>query len=76
MRALVLFDTLRDGLSRDGLHTFFFLSAGQHAPVIREALQAAGMQREHALFGQAMALFGATYPIDNETRAQLLVLVT
>jgi uncharacterized protein DUF4375 len=64
----VLLDVLRDGLGRDGLHTFFFLSAGQHAPAIRDALQAAGMQREHALFVRAMALFGPTYPADNKVR--------
>lgn len=67
-RTLVLLDVLRDGLGRDGLHTFFFLSAGQHAPAIRDALQAAGMQREHALFVRAMALFGPTYPVDNDVR--------
>ena len=74
MRTLVLLDVLRDGLGRDGLHTFFFLSAGQHAPAIRDALQAAGLEREHALFARAMALFGPTYPVDNEARAKQLLL--
>jgi hypothetical protein len=69
-RTLVLLDVLRDGLGRDGLHTFFFLSAGQHAPAIRDALQAAGIEREHALFVRAMSLFGPTYPVDNEVRAK------
>ena len=68
MRTLALLDVLRVGLGRDGLHTFFFLSAGQHAPAIRDALQAAGLEREHALFTRAMALFGPTYPADNSVR--------
>ncbi len=68
MRTLALLDVLRDGLGRDGLHTFFFLSAGQHAPAISDALQAAGLEREHALFTRAMALFGPTYPADNKVR--------
>jgi hypothetical protein len=68
MRTLALLDVLRDGLGRDGLHTFFFLSAGQHAPAIAEALKAAGLQRENTLFLQAMALFGPTYPVDNTVR--------
>jgi hypothetical protein len=62
---------LRDGLGRDGLHTFFFLSAAQHAPAIRDALATAGLKREHELFVQAMALFGPDYPVDNDTRAKL-----
>jgi hypothetical protein len=70
-RTLVLLDVLRDGLGRDGLHTFFFLSAGQHAPAIRDALKAADMPREHALFAQAVALFGPNYPVDNEARTKL-----
>jgi uncharacterized protein DUF4375 len=68
MRTLVMLDVLRDGLGRDGLHTFFFLSSGQHAPAIRDALKAAGLAREHDLFAQAMALFGPTYPADNKVR--------
>ena len=48
--------------------TYFFLSSGQHAPAIRDALQTAGLEREHTLFVQAMALFGPTYPVDNRVR--------
>ncbi|MCZ7595877.1 MAG: DMP19 family protein [Hyphomicrobium sp.] len=70
MRTLVLLDVLRAALGRDGLHTFFFLSAGVHAPAIRDALQVAGLRREHELFLRAMELFGPTYPADNETRAK------
>lgn len=69
-RTLVLVDVLREGLGRDGLHTFFFMSAAQHAPAIRDALAAAGLKRERELFVQAMALFGADYPVDNEARAR------
>ena len=67
-RTLVMLDVLRNGLGRDGLHTYFFLSSGQHAPAIRDALKAAGLEREHALFTKAMALFGPTYPVDNGVR--------
>ena len=69
-RTLVLLDVLRDGLGRDGLHTFFFLSAAQHAPAVRDALAAAGLKREHELFVQAMALFGPDYPLDNDKRVE------
>jgi hypothetical protein len=69
-RTLVLLDVLRDGLGRDGLHTFFFMSAAQHATAIRDALAAAGMNREHELFVKAMELFGPDYPVDNDTRAK------
>lgn len=70
MRTLVMLDVLRDGLGRDGLHTFFFMSGAEHAPTIRDALQAAGMTREHGLFARAMALFGPTYPLEEEARAK------
>lgn len=70
MRTLVLVDVLRDRLGRDGLHTFFFLSAAQHAPAIRDALAAGGLKREHELFVKALDLFGPDYPVDNEARAK------
>jgi Domain of unknown function (DUF4375) len=70
MRTLVLLDVLRDGLGRDGLHTFFFMSGAQHAPAIRDALAAAGMHREHELFVKAMDLFGPDHPVDNDARAK------
>ena len=65
-----LVDVLRDGLGRDGLHTFFFMSAAQHASAIRDALAAAGMNREHELFVKAMELFGPDFPVDNDARAK------
>lgn len=70
IRTLVLVDVLRSGLGRDGLHTFFFISAAQHAPAIRDALATAGMKREHGLFVKAMELFGPDYPIDDDARAK------
>ena len=70
MRTLALVDVLRDGLGRDGLHTFFFMSAAQHALAIRDALAAAGMNREHELFVKAMELFGPDFPVDNDARAK------
>lgn len=70
MRTLVLLDVLRNGLGRDGLHTYFYMGGGALAPPIREALKAAGMAREHALFSEAMALFGPTYPLEETERAK------
>lgn len=69
MRTLVLLDVLRNGLGRDGLHTFFYMKGGALAPQIRDALKASGLQREHQLFVDAMSLFGPQYPVDNATRA-------
>ena len=70
MRTLVMLDGLRNGLGRDGLHTFFFMSTAAHAPAMAEALKSAGMTREQALFAEAMALFGPTYPIEEEARGK------
>jgi hypothetical protein len=70
MRTLVLLDVLHDGLGRDGLHTFFFMRAGAYAPTIADVLKAAGLEREHAEFRRAMALFGPAYPVDEEARAK------
>ena len=69
-RTLVLIDVLRDGLGRDGLHTFFFMSGAQHALAIRDALAAAGMNREHELFVKSIELFGPDFPVDNDARAK------
>lgn len=70
LRTLTLLHVLWDGLGRDGLHTYFYLQAGHTAPVVRDALKSAGLTREHALFSRAMALFGPTYPLDNDLRAK------
>lgn len=70
MRTLVLLDVLRNSLGRDGLHTYFYMKGGALAPTIRDALKAAGMAREHALFAEAMALFGPTYPVEEAARAK------
>ena len=67
-RTLVLLDVLRDNLGRDGLHTFFFMSSARHAQAIGEALDAAGLKREHDLFTLAMTMFGPTYPVDEDKR--------
>ena len=69
-RTLALLDVLHDGLGRDGLHTFFYTRAGAYAPAIADALKAARLEREHAEFGRAMALFGPAYPVDEEARAK------
>lgn len=68
MRTLALLHALRNGLGADGLHTYFYLKAGRNAPAVRDALKAAGLAREHALFVEAMALFGAVYPVADEKR--------
>jgi hypothetical protein len=69
LRTLALLHVLWNGLGRDGLHTYFYMKAGQIAPAVRDALAAAGLTREHRLFTQAMALFGQTYPLDTDVRA-------
>jgi len=56
---VVLLDVLRNGLGRDGLHTFFYMKGGALAPQIRDALKAAGLQREHQLFVDAMVERGS-----------------
>lgn len=71
LRTLALLHYLWNGLGRDGLHTYFFLKSGHSAPLARDALQAAGLAREHALFSEALALFGAPYPEDDEQREKL-----
>jgi hypothetical protein len=68
VRTLALLHVLWNGLGRDGLHTYLYMQAGQTAPVVRDALEAAGLTREHRLFTEAMALFGQTYPLDNDVR--------
>jgi hypothetical protein len=68
VRTLTLLHVLWDGLGQDGLHTYFYLKAGQTAPAVRDALQAAGLTREHELLSQAMDLFGESYPLDNDVR--------
>ena len=70
MRTLALLDVLHDGLGRDGLHTFFYMRTAALAQAIADALKAAGLEREHGEFGRAMALFGPSYPVDEEARAK------
>lgn len=53
---------------REGLHTFLGGEAGDAAPLVRDALKAAGMTRELDVFTRAMALFGKDYPLDRDTR--------
>jgi hypothetical protein len=71
MRRLTLLVALWQRFGRDGLHTFFFLDGGNHAPAIRDALKEAGFAREFELFSRALALFGAPYPADRAVRAKL-----
>lgn len=68
-RTLATLYLLWQSLGRDGLHTFFYMGGGAIAPEVRDALKAAGLDREHGLFTSAMALFGPNYPIDNAVRA-------
>jgi hypothetical protein len=67
-RTLVFLDVLRDNLGRDGLHTFFFMGVARHAPAIGDALETAGLKREHDLFTLALAMFGPDYPVDEDRR--------
>jgi hypothetical protein len=68
MRTLVLLHSLRNSLGAEGLHTYFYMRAGRHAPAVREALAAAGLAQPHQLFVEAMSLFGTAYPVDDEER--------
>jgi hypothetical protein len=70
MRRLVLLFTLWDSMAYqgDGLSLFFDGKSGGIAPIVRDALQSAGLQRESTAFSQAMTLFGEDYPIDNDAR--------
>ena len=70
-RTLAMLYVLHDKLGRDGLHTLFYLDEGAMAPRYLDALQAAGLSREHEIFARAMALFGKEYPKDDEQRKQL-----
>ncbi len=70
LRTLVLLDVLRNGLGRDGLHTYFYMQGGELALPIRDAVQAAGFARGHELFVRAMSLFGEEYPVDTAARAK------
>ena len=71
LRRLTLLFALWQRFGRDGLHTFFFLDGGNHAPAIRDALKEAGLAREFELFSRALALFGTPYPADRSVRAKL-----
>lgn len=66
-RTLAALYALWDNLGRDGLHTFFYLKGGNVAFEVRDALESAGLTREHEVFTRAIALFGQDYPVD-ETR--------
>jgi hypothetical protein len=70
MHRLVLLFTLWDSMAYqgDGLSLFFDGKSGAIAPIVRDALQSAGLKRESTAFSQAMALFGDNYPIDNDAR--------
>ncbi|MCC7251583.1 DUF4375 domain-containing protein [Hyphomicrobium sp.] len=72
MRTLVLLYSLQTGMGRDGLYTYFYRRSGQHAPAVRDALHAAGLAEQRAVFTKAMALFGRTYPSDTELRIKAL----
>ena len=52
----------------EGLHTFFFLWGGDYAPETLDALTASGLQRQAAIFREAMAAFGPNYPVSRTAR--------
>jgi hypothetical protein len=68
LRSLMWLAWLDDQWGRDGLHTFFFLDGGDFAPQVLAALRHAKLDREAAVFADAMALFGPAYPTDHSTR--------
>jgi Domain of unknown function (DUF4375) len=70
MRRLVLLYTLWDSMAwKDpGVQLFFEDKAGAIAPVVRDALEGAGLARESSAFSGAMALFGENYPLESGAR--------
>lgn len=73
LRPLILLETMRRwfGRGRDGLHTYFFLHAGDVAPEVLTALREAGLDREAAVMAEALAVFGPVYPADYNVRRKL-----
>ncbi len=69
-RTLALLYALWYNFGSDGLHTYFYSEAGSAAPLIRDTLQKAGLQREFEIFSRAMALFGKDYPLDYAKRSK------
>lgn len=71
LRTLAMLETLRDGLGRDGLHTFLFLNSGDIAPELVDALLDAKLHREAEILSQAIAAFGPVYPVESSVREKL-----
>jgi hypothetical protein len=73
LRTLILLETLRRwfGRGRDGLHTYFFLHAGDVAPEVLMALRDAHLDREADVMAEALAVFGPVYPAEYAVRRKL-----
>ncbi len=59
---------LNNGWGKYGLHTFLSGSGGDFAPQVLASLTEAGMGGRAEVFAQAMQVFGAPYPTDQEER--------
>lgn len=71
LRTLVLLETLRGGLGRDGLHTYLFLKGGDVAPEVLSALKEAQLDHEADILAEAIAAFGSPYPVKSDVREKL-----
>lgn len=69
-RALMWLCFLDLNWGRDGLHTFFFLESGDFAPQVLASLRHVKLDRDAAIFNDAMRLFGPKYPVKEEERKQ------
>jgi hypothetical protein len=71
LRTLIVLETLRRWLGVQGLHTYFFLHAGDIAPEVLAALRDAQLDHEADIMAEALAVFGPVYPMDYKVRQQL-----
>lgn len=68
-RVLMALDVFNAEFENGGVHQFFFNSSGAYAPEVNEALLAAGLTRQAAIFKRGMDMFLAPYARDRQQRA-------
>jgi hypothetical protein len=71
LRTLIVLETLRRWLGVQGLHTYFFLHAGDIAPDVLAALRDAQLDHKADIMAEALEVFGPVYPVDHKVRKQL-----
>jgi hypothetical protein len=69
-RHLVALSMFNMEFENGGVHQFFYNSTGDIAPEVHAAMLALGLTEQAELFGRGLAMFGASYPRDNETRRE------